>query len=80
MLDLVLFQKTLSLSPSFLRSPKKTSVSGSMIEHYLPTEIAVSTLSPVAIIVLMFAYLCKISIILFVTGFNLFCITKNPRK
>lgn len=63
----------------FIMSPRKTSWSGSIRLHSLPTEIAVSTLSPVAMMVLIFALL-SVSITPIVTGLSLFCIIRKPRK
>ena len=65
--------------PSLFMSPKKTSASESIIEHSLATEIAVSTLSPVAIIVRMLASF-NVSITPVVAGLSLFYIIRNPKN
>jgi hypothetical protein len=51
----VLVNVTISFPLTFFISPKKTSAEESMMLHSRPTEIAVSMLSPVAIIVRMLA-------------------------
>lgn len=47
--------------------------------HCFPTDIAVSTLSPVAIIVLMLALL-RVSMDSVVAAFSLFYIIKKPKN
>mgnify|MGYP006893265749 CR=1 FL=1 len=47
--------------------------------HCLATEIAVSVLSPVAMIVRIL-HLLSVEIVPLVAGFSLFSITKNPRN
>ena len=70
----------IALTPSMIAiSPSQTYLLVSMMAHYRATEIAVSTLSPVAIIVLI---LHSYSVLMtpFVYGLSLFSMIKSPKK
>ena len=76
---LVDFQTREFFPLTFLISANQTSLELSMILHYLATEIAVRTLSPVIITVLILdSY--KFEITPAVCTFNLFSMTKRPKK
>ena len=76
---LVKFHTNFSSLPFFSISAIYTFDLSLMMLHCFPTEIAVKILSPVAIIVLMFAAL-RVSIETVVGALSLFYMIKNPRK